>query len=268
MSKKSYIYSYNEHAKTEDNHAPSELHEIFVNQLVACVMGSEFMTSIDYGLGGVLINLNVNSIKTKYFSPPNVANALGKHFKTLSITGDSYNFEINEKVEFEDNSYTKPSYYKNMLNVLTVAVIDLNNFENEIRDALMSVDSFIKHSPDIIEKHLPHKKYSDMLRFNVAEKNLRLTCRSNIHDFPIERAIEKIVTSRINLSFNFDEVKNKMVPVGPYDLLFDDIFRKRYLRDSEWPYLLYSDLESTCNEIKIIFDKRKTNHKKYNKFFN
>lgn len=146
------------------------------------------------------------------------------------------------------------------------SVKDLNNLEDEIRDAIMSVDNFIEHSSSIVEKYLPRRKYGNLLRFSVVEKNLRVGYEDNLHDFPIERTIEKNVSSRINFSFHRAE-NGDMIPFNPYELLIDDIFRKRYLRDSEWPYLLFSDLELTCQDIKTIFDVNKKNAKKYRKFF-
>jgi hypothetical protein len=268
MSKNTHIYSYNKTRKPEDNNAPIELHDFFVANLVSFVMESDFITSIDFGLGGVLISLKINSVKTKYFAPPNVANALGKYFKTLSITMDSYSFEANEKTYFDSDINPNTSHYKNMMHILNVSFIDLNNFENEIRDALMSINSFIKNSSKVIEKHLPLIHYPEMLKFDVSEKNLRLTYLSDIHNFPIERSIEAVVTSRISFSFSVNKTKQEMISVGTQDLLFDDIFRKRYLRDGDWPYLLYSDLEITCKEIKLIFDDIKKNHRKYKQFFN
>lgn len=264
MSKK--IYSYRAKDPDASTHAPEEIHNLFVNELVSCVMGSEFIISIEFGLGGLLINLNINSVKTKYASPKNVVNALSKHFKYLSITSDSYQFEPRENIEFPENMKNRPSYYNNMIDVLKFSIIDLNNFENEVRDAIMSVDNFIDYAGSIIEKHLPHKKYDSLLRFSVVEGNLRLGYCDNLHDFPIERTIEKKIDSRINVSFIKNE-SNVMIPFGPYELLIDDIFKKRYLRDSEWPYLLFSDLEHTCREIRLIFDQNKRNFKRYKNFF-
>lgn len=255
-----YRYTYNENDNSEN--APEELHNIFMNELVACVMGSEFITKVELGLGDLVIHLNVNSIKTKYFSPPNVSNALGKHFKTLTITSDSYSFDTANTVIFSEQDRVSSSY-KSMIAILKYSVKDLNNFENEIRDSLMSIDNFILHSSDIIEKILPYKKYPELLRFSVSEKTLRLAFISDLRQFPIEKTVEKLTDVKTSISFFRGEDCGRMKAFNPYDTIIDDIFRKRYLRDDEWPYILFSELETTCNTIKSVFDKNRKNYKKY-----
>lgn len=54
------IYEYTAGDLNSSKHAPEEIHHIFVNELVGCIMGSEFIISAEFGLGGLLMTLNIN----------------------------------------------------------------------------------------------------------------------------------------------------------------------------------------------------------------
>jgi hypothetical protein len=265
MSQNTYKYEVSKLSDTE-SHAPEEVHAVLRDKVLPAILGSEFILDVSVGMGGGFSKLNINSIQTKFFIAPGLVNVLTKFFKSVSITGESYCIETQE--DLHKLKVQSKSSYKNLLLTLELAAQDLNNFENEIRDTIMSIDNFIIGSSKIIENILPYKKYSQLTRFLLSDSELRVVYKSDHHDFPFEKTFEKKLDNvRINFSFIRDK-DNRMVISDPYGSLIHDVFRKRYLRDSEWPYLLFSDLEVTCNEIKEAFSKHGKMHKKYKKYFN